>query len=140
MKKKHLSSRIAVFVIGILTAFIIITIGTLISHFFSRELRLDFDRFTSEEYDSVFLSMYPLDTYKEEDFTIWRGQDTIVTTHEIPNAFILKHYLEKIAVSNPNVNMIYLGIRPDRISGEKVAKLLSAYTSIPSGWCSPTRP
>lgn len=127
MKQKHLTPHMTTLAISILTILIIITIGILILYDSTRELRSDFDRLSSEDYDSVFLSMYPIDTYREEDFTIWRGQDTIITTYEIPNALLLREYLQKITESNPNVNTVYLGIRPDHISGQKAAELLVAY-------------
>ncbi len=94
---------------------------------FPKNLRQDFHRLSHEEFDSVFLSMYPIDTYEEEDFTHYRAMNTVQTTHEIPNQFILKSYLWKIQRSGQLVHTIYLGIQPDKLSGTELASLLSSY-------------
>ena len=109
--------------------FVLFTAGAfvLFARYFPAQLRQDFDRFSTEEYDSAFLSMYPIDNYDEADFNYWHAKKSIFTTHEIPNQFILKCYLKKIQETCPLVDTIYLGIRPEYISGESLTELLSAY-------------
>jgi len=126
--KKKLSFPFKLIII-LTSLFILLAVVAFLLFFryFPAQLRQDFDRFSAEEYDSAFLSMYPIDNYDETDFNYWHTKKSIFTTHEIPNQFILKCYLKKIQETSSLVDTIYLGIRPEHISGETLAELLSAY-------------
>lgn len=113
---------IAVILIGISISLLVFPV--------SWEERADYSRLSSESYDTVFLSMFPIDTYEEEDFTFWRGLDTVITSHEISNQFILKRYLNVIQKSGNNVSDIYLGVKPEELSGAEFTELLSEYPQI----------
>lgn len=114
---------------------IVITIAVLffILLFFWRfpaEQRTDFKRLATESYDSVFLSMYPIDNYKEEDFVYWRAMDTVITSYEIPDQITLEAYLGQIIESGNPVHTVYLGVFPEKLSGEDLATCLSSYPDI----------
>ena len=111
--------------------FLLVELG-IIGLFFlsSSEKRDDYKRLKSEKYDAVFLSMFPIDTYEEADFAYWRGLDAVITSHEISNQFVLERYLDVIQESGNIVSDIYLGVKPEKLSGEKFAELLSAYPQI----------
>lgn len=93
---------------------------------FPRDMRRDFKRLYSESYDTVVLSMYPMDNCPEDRYTYWRGMDTVVTTHEIPNLFTLKCYL-KLLGRKGTVTNVYLGVLPEMLDAAELAGLLLAY-------------
>ncbi len=93
-------------------------------------LKSDVRRLSTESYDSAFLSMYPIDTYEEEEYTYWRGLDTLVTSYEFKTEWILKAYLKLIQASGNPVHTVYLGVHPDKINGEELSALLLSYPHI----------
>lgn len=90
----------------------------------------DAKRLYFEEYDSVFLSMYPIDTYSEEDYTYWREMDTVIASYNFSDIFTLKAYLKLIQLSENPVHTVYLGVLPTEINGEELASLLLGYPHI----------
>ncbi len=72
----------------------------------------DLDRLTGESYSAVFLSMYDISSYSEEDFAVYRGLTTVKYDAAIPDLKTLDRYL-KAAFSSPNhLEEIYLGLDP----------------------------
>ena len=113
----------------LLLLFLLVAVLTVLLYFrhYSHRFDGDFNRFSTEEYDSAFLSMYPIDNYDEADFNYWHAKQCIFTENEIQNAVVLEKYLDKISLTGSRVDTIYLGVRPDKISGEDLAEILSAY-------------
>ena len=89
--------------------------------------RADYRRISSEEYDAVFLSMYPAETYEEQPFADYRGMKILKTSHLISGASELDDYLEQIALSGNPVETVYLGLRPDLITPGELQEVLSHY-------------
>lgn len=119
-----------IFILAIsLAATVITSIVVFFVFLFPKDMRADFKRLSNESYDTVFLSMYPVDNYEEESYTYWRGMDAIVTTHEIPNLFTLKSYLKK-ATSSGTLTTVYLGVLPEKLDASKLAALLLSYPGI----------
>lgn len=119
--------------IYILNAAIMLTIIATIFfllYLFPKNLRVDYQRLSDEVYDTVFLSMYPIDNYAEDTYTYWRGMDTIVTTHEFADLFTLKRYLHKITDSGNPVTTIYLGVLPEKLDATELTALLLSYPHI----------
>lgn len=127
MKKKHPFLFKLILVIGTLLLLAMSGSILLFVRYFPSQLRRDFARLSAEEYDSVFLSMYPIDNFNEEDFAYWWGRDIVITTHHIPNKLILECYLNEISAHSTTTDTIYLGIRPEHIANEELALLLAAY-------------
>lgn len=94
------------------------------------EMREDFQLIASSEYDTVFLSMFPVDTYHEEDFSHYRGMTVLKTSYCIPSLSSLEKYLKKIKSSGRDVNTVYLGIRADLADAQKLAGILSRQPDI----------
>ena len=61
--------------------------------------REDYRAIASEEYNTVFLSMYPVDTYHAEDFAYYRGLNAWKASYCIPDLSTLQEYLQRIAAS-----------------------------------------
>ncbi len=119
-------------IILVMTTFVAIAIIAAIFLFlyiFPKEMRNDFDRLSNESYDTVFLSMYPVDNYEEDKYTYWRAMDIVVTSHEIPDMFTLKNYLKKVSKAG-TVTTIYLGVLPEKIDATELAALLLSYPTI----------
>lgn len=96
----------------------------------NRQQRLDYQHIAATEYDTVFLSMYPIDTYREEDYAYFRGMTLFKSSYCIPSLSVLKDYMQHIADSGNQVTTAYLGIRPELADSEKLRELLSRYPDI----------
>lgn len=94
------------------------------------EMQEDFQLIASSEYDTVFLSMFPVETYHEEDFSYYRGMTVLKTSYCIPSLSVLEKYLKSIEVSGQKVNTVYLGIRADLADLQKLAEILSRQPDI----------
>lgn len=92
--------------------------------------REDYKRIASTEYDTVFLSMYPLDTYKEEDFSYYRAMTVFKASYCIPRFSVMEEYMRRVAKSGNTITTIYLGIRPDRTDPDKLHALLNSYPGV----------
>ena len=92
--------------------------------------RQDYKQIASAEYDTVFLSMYPIDTYREEDYAYFRGMTLFKSAYCIPSLSVLKDYMRRIADSGNQVATAYLGIRPELTDPEKLQEFLSRYPDI----------
>lgn len=91
---------------------------------------LDYQQIASTEYDTVFLSMYPIDTFREEDYAYFRGMTLFKSSYCIPSLSVLTDYMLQIADSGNHVTTAYLGIRPELTNPEKLRKLLEQYPDI----------
>lgn len=92
--------------------------------------REDYRKISSEEFDTVFLSMYPSDGYHEEDFAYYRAMKVFKASYCIPGPSVLNRYMKRIARSGNTVATAYLGIRPDLISPEELGRLAALYPSV----------
>ncbi|MDE7045370.1 MAG: hypothetical protein K2O97_10245, partial [Acetatifactor sp.] len=92
--------------------------------------RADYQQIASAEYDSVFFSMYPIDTFREEDYSYYRGMNLLKSSYCIPSFSVLKSYLRKVSASGNQITTAYLGIRPDLTDPWKLQKLLRRYPGI----------
>lgn len=106
--------------------------GILLFLFFRRPAlqREDYRHIASDTYDSALLSMYPVSAYHPEDFAAYRGLTLLRAEYKLPDASALEEYLERIARSGNIINTVYLGISPEKISGEELLDLLTAYPGV----------
>ncbi len=89
----------------------------------------DFKRIASEEYDSIFLSQYPLDTFQQENFSTYRGLNVIKMQKQLTKYSDLTEYIDYIFSQQPELSILYLGISPWKTSA---AELLSITNNHPS--------
>lgn len=73
----------------------------------------DLERLAAERYDSVFLSMHPASGFTEEDFRLYRGLHTLVTSHALLSTGELSAYLDGILTSGNATEHIYLCLDPE---------------------------
>lgn len=92
--------------------------------------RRDFERIDFQTYDTVFLSMYPIDTYDEADYLYFRAMNILKAEYVLPGFSSLQKYMERITQSGNQVSTVYLGIRPDKITAGELSSLAAAYPSI----------
>lgn len=97
---------------------------------FPAKLRNDLKMIFTEEYDSLFLSMYPIDNYSEEDYAYWRGMDIAFASHEISNLTTLKGYLQAVSRAGRDLHTIYLGVMPGKIESRHLLAQLLTYPDI----------
>ncbi len=84
----------------------------------------------TSEYNCVFLSMFPIDTFREEDFSHYRGDDVLLLKYEIPSYQLLKRYLKDVKLSENEMHSVYLGIDPRKVSAEQILELHEAFPEI----------
>lgn len=70
-----------------------------------------------ENYQAVFLSMYPLDTYAEEDFVTYRGLKTLKSQLVLENKVEWLGVLTEVLENSADLDTIYLGIDPGKLEG-----------------------
>ena len=95
-----------------------------------RAQREDYERIASTEYDTVFLSMFPLDTYREEDYALLRARKIMIVSYRIPLLSGMESYMQEIAESGNKVTTAYLGIRPDLTDPEDLRDFVNRYSHI----------
>lgn len=79
------------------------------------------------EYEGVFFSMYPINNYKEADFSKYVGVDTYVEKDVIPNYFEMSECLEIVLEEGmTDKTHIFLGLSPSSI--------YEMPTSVNEGW------
>lgn len=118
--KKHKKS---ILIIGICIVLFAIGIGAFgLSHYL--KMKKDLDRLQTEEYDTLFLSMYATKNYEEEDWMFYRAMDVVRTDYAIPNNRVLQKYMETAKASGNTVTTVYLGIDPKEIAKEDVVRMI----------------
>lgn len=89
--------------------------------------REDFQRISSQKYDTVFLSMYPLDYYAEEDYSYYRAMDILKASYCFPKVSKFRQYMNQIEKSQNQVHTVYLGIRPDLINAKDLVSFIALW-------------
>ena len=90
----------------------------------------DFRLISTMEYDTVFLSMYPIDTYREEYYSYYRAMTLFKSSYCIPSFSVLEDYMRRIGRSDNTVTTAYLGIRPELINIDELQEFLNRYPDI----------
>lgn len=127
MKKNFLGKALCICAFIIFTS--MLSIWLFLCRPFSGEKQADIQNIKSGSYELVFLSMFPTDNYTCQPFTSRYGMNTLISSYEIPNYYVLEEYLQEIAETS-GISLVYLGIRPDKIESRKLAELLAAYPDI----------
>lgn len=96
----------------------------------SRLQQEDYRQIAAAGFDSAFLSMYPIDTYQEDDYSYFRGMTLFKSSYPIPSLSVLKDYFRQISDSGNPVTTVYLGIRPELTDPKKLQKLLRLYPGV----------
>lgn len=96
----------------------------------TREQREDYRQISSLTYDSVFLSMYPVDTYEEEDFAYFRAMTLFKASYCIPEFSVVEQYMERIMASGNQVTTAYLGLLPHKTDLDSLQALMERYPSV----------
>lgn len=129
MKKKDASCKIKLLCLCLLAAAIICLVLLWIFAG-SSDKKEDLRRISSETYDSVFLSMYPITEYNPEDYAHYRGMTLLKTSHILSGSKELSSYINKIAKSGNVIHTVYLGICPEQLSVEELLALTQNYASV----------
>ena len=92
--------------------------------------RSDFRRIASESFDTAFLSMYPIDTFSEADFTYYRGMTLFRADNMLSGVSGIKRYLKRIERSQNQVSTVYLGLIPEKTDLSGLASLIQRDNSV----------
>lgn len=82
------------------------------------------------EYNCVFLSMFPTDSFNEEYFSYYRAEDVLILDSVIPNYKTLKSYFRDVALSENEMTTIYLGVDPLKVSAAQVLSLKEGFPEV----------
>ena len=85
------------------------------NHQTAQEKKQELQRLSTESYNAVFLSMMPTQTYKEEDFTTYRGINTLKVNAVAKNTQDVAEYLNAAFSSGNDITNLYLGLDPSLI-------------------------
>lgn len=94
-----------------------------------RARKEDYKQIASSQYDTVFLSMYPIDTYSEEEFLAYRGMTLFKASYCLPDFTAVKQYMRRIAKSGNAIRTVYLGVLPDKTDPARLQALIDLYPS-----------
>lgn len=103
---------------GISILLLIITVALVFlsrSHTYEQEKQADFDRLATEEYNSIFCSMYPIDNFAETDFLTYRGVNTVKLSTTLQNTEDVSSYISSAFASGNPIEIIYLGLDPAQL-------------------------
>lgn len=90
-------------------------------------MREDFALLSTEDYNSVFFSNFPISNFAEGDFESNYGLNLLKTSYCIPDIETLNEYFMRMSESPNDVTTVYLGIRPDYITAEELLSLVGAW-------------
>lgn len=130
MNKHFISRRNITVLVSALLLFIGITVGLVWLFSAPKMKKNDLARIDSEIYDTVFLSMFPIENYTAESFAHWRGQTLFKADYTAPDLKTIQTYLNRIAKSGNEISFVYLGIRPEKLSIADLVSLLRQYPSV----------
>ncbi len=101
----------------VILLFIITALGILLfrSHTYHQQKQADLDRLSSESFNSIFCSMYPTDSFAEEDFVTFRGVNTVKLSATLENTEDVGSYISSAFASGNTVEIVYLGLDPAQI-------------------------
>lgn len=97
-----------------------------------------------DSYNSIFLSMYPVDGFCEEDFEYYRGFHTYVDYEPINSVEELSHKAQAFLKHRAKSDAVYLGLNPGGKLWDKesksLKKLFEAYPDVTFEILLPMRP
>lgn len=96
----------------------------------TRHFIQDSHKFITKEYDSVFLSMFPIDNFTEESFHYWRGQTLVKSDVVLPNIDVISAYMKVISKSGNTITNAYIGIRPDKTNLADLVGITRTYNNV----------
>lgn len=89
-------------------------------------LRTDLERISTEKYDAVFFSTFPITHFTEEDFLKYREIESLNASYCIPDLATLTDYLDRAAATDNRIDIVYLGIRPDIVTVDDLIELMAS--------------
>lgn len=111
----------ALFITKIISFFLLMLVVIALSRFlvsqyhYYRQKQMDLKELSTTAYNGIFCSMYPIDNFSEEDFSTYRGIQTILPKATIQNLGHLEQYMQAALSSGNFIDTIYLGLDPEQI-------------------------
>lgn len=90
-------------------------------------LREDYERIATEDYNAVFFSTFPIEHYTEEDYIYYRGIYPLKASYCIPDMETLNEYFTRVSETWNEVEMVYLGVRPDIVTADDLLNLINTW-------------
>ena len=94
------------------------------------------DSLTFSKYQSVFLSMYDIHNFSQEDFTTYRGISTLKLNYSFPTAAQVNEAVDTAFSSGNTLTNIYLGLEPYLLWESEGNDILKVREAFENGWFS----
>lgn len=98
---------------------VILLAGTAVTVRYGKYVR-DILQLREKTYDTVFLSMYPIDEYEEADYEFFRGMKLVKSEAVIENTKIMDLYMKAVTNTDNVITTVYLGIDPTSAYAEDI--------------------
>lgn len=111
-------------------------LGSLLCVRLVRQQQLDYVRsvLSMKEYQSVFLSMYDISSFSEEDFTDYRGVPTVTVNYCLESAGLINEMLEIVFSSDNQITNVYLGLDPLLLYHSEKDDISKVQEAFETGW------
>ena len=88
----------------------------------SAEVQRVLSEIEKEEVTGLFFSMFPLDSYEEEDFNTYRGIYAAILDKELESGEEMLAFLELALQQKQSLELVYIGLSPDDMQEEDLCK------------------
>lgn len=82
---------------------------------------------SESSYDAVFFSMFPIDTFREEDFSMYGGRSVLKFPQTVPDCYALQDYMQTVQTTRNNVGLFYLGIDPVKVTAKQILRFAEMF-------------
>lgn len=115
---------------------LVLFVGICIAGFFifarksePNEDKIHLTALATEQYDSIYVSMYPISNFDSEDFIKYFGLNTKVIYYPVTDTLRISKYLEAAFSSSNEISNVFLGIDPAcfKDSASETDALISGY-------------
>ncbi|MGN0168374.1 MAG: SGNH/GDSL hydrolase family protein [Acetatifactor sp.] len=100
----------------------------------NQQMELTLDALSMEEYQSVFLSMYDISTFSEEDFTDYRAIPTLKLDYCLDSADKINQMLDAVFSSGNQITNVYLGLDPLALWHSEKNDITKVQEAFETGW------
>ncbi|MBQ8247799.1 MAG: SGNH/GDSL hydrolase family protein [Lachnospiraceae bacterium] len=106
VKKKHITIIAGILIIAVAA------LAAILLWLYPVNKIKDMRHLTQDDYNSIFVSMYPIEHFSQESFQSYRGLDTYIASHNARSIKELTDYIHKALQSGNTVSTIYIGLDP----------------------------
>lgn len=98
-----------------------------------KELRKDIDGFKEGDYDTLFVSMYDISCFQEEEFAYFRGLNLYKSSVSFTDIKTMQRYFKELSKDSSAIaglSTVYLGIMPEKTDRDAIYQLAANFPNI----------